>query len=181
MQDEKRSFLKNLVGFSLMTWITFALGFIASPIATRVFDPDELGKINFFTSYASLAGSVCYLGLDQAFARFYREPPGGLSSGRMLSFCVLSSLGFGVVVVLGCLPWWGPISAQVTGAADASVFACLAAYCFAMVAYRYLSLCYRMEQDAKSYTVQGVIYALLTKLAYVSAGLASAESARPFG
>ncbi len=175
-QDSKRGFIKNMLGFSLMTWISFALGFIASPIATRVFDPTELGKINLFTSYASLVGSVCYLGLDQAFVRFYRETPGGLTKERMLTFCTVTSLGFGVVLTLGCLPWWGAISAQVTGTPDMSVYACLVAYCFAMVAYRYLSLCYRMEQNAKSYTIQGVVYALLTKLAYVSAGLASAES-----
>lgn len=178
MQDTKRKFLRNMVGFSLMTWITFALGFIASPIATRVFEQTELGKINLFTTYAALFGSVCFLGLDQAFARFYREPPHGLTSGRMLSFCFTTSLAFAAVATLGCLPWWPQISMQVTGEADVSVYVCLAAYCFAIVAYRYLSLSYRMEQNARSYTVQGVIYALLTKLGYVGVGLVSAQ-ARP--
>lgn len=69
MSNQKHSFLKNMIGFSMVTWISFALGFLSSPIATRLFEPEELGKVNMFFSYTALMGSFCYLGLDQVFVR----------------------------------------------------------------------------------------------------------------
>ena len=76
MDQSKKKFLKNMAGFSMMTWISFLLGFISSPIATRLFVPEELAKFNMFSTYGSLIASACYLGLDQAYVRFFREPPG---------------------------------------------------------------------------------------------------------
>ena len=68
-------FLKNMVGFSMVTWISFALGFIATPISTRLFAPAELARVSMFGTYTSLFCSVCYLGLDQAFVRFFPRNP----------------------------------------------------------------------------------------------------------
>ena len=42
MEQSKLKFLKNMVGFSMVTWISFVLGFIASPIATRLFPTEAL-------------------------------------------------------------------------------------------------------------------------------------------
>lgn len=49
MDQSKKKFLKNMVGFSMMTWISFLLGFLSSPIATRLFVPEELAKFNMFS------------------------------------------------------------------------------------------------------------------------------------
>ena len=62
---KKHEFLKNLIGFSMVTWISFARGFLSSPIATRLFEPGQLGKVNMFFSYTGLMSTVCYLGMDQ--------------------------------------------------------------------------------------------------------------------
>ena len=59
MDQSKKKFLKNMVGFSMMTWISFILGFISSPIATRLFVPEELAKFNLFSTYGSLIASIC--------------------------------------------------------------------------------------------------------------------------
>lgn len=176
MENAKKSFLKNLVGFSMVTWISFAVGFISSPIATRLFLPEELGKINLFNTYATLLGSVCYLGLDQAFVRYFREPPAGSTRRGMLTYCLVTSLGFGLVSSLLLGFGWQSLSVQVMGEADVSVYVCLCVFGMSMVLYRYLSLCYRMEQNAKLYTIQGVVYIVLTKLAYLSVGFGSARA-----
>ncbi|MDD3410210.1 MAG: lipopolysaccharide biosynthesis protein [Eubacteriales bacterium] len=178
MEQSKKSFLKNMVGFSMMTWITFVIGFIASPIGTRLFTPEEMGKINMFNTLASLFGSLCYLGLDQAFVRFFLEPPAGSSRKGLVTFCAATSVGFGVLSSLGLSLGWRAISARVTGTADAGVFVCLCVFSVSNVLFRYLSLCFRMEQNARWYTVQGVLQALLCKIAYLAIGFGDA-SARP--
>ena len=100
MDQSKKKFLKNMVGFSMMTWISFLLGFISSPIATRLFVPEELAKFNMFSTYGSLIASVCYLGLDQAYVRFFREPPGKSTRKSLYTFCTLVPLAFSLVAAL---------------------------------------------------------------------------------
>ena len=157
-----------MVGFSMTTWIAFAIGLIATPIATRLYTTAEMGKLNLFSTYAALFSATCYLGLDQAYVRFFREPPGHSTRKGMLTFCVSSSLVFGVLTVLLCLFGWRGISSLVMKQPDFSVFICLGVYGLCQIQFRFLSLSYRMEQNAKLYTVQGVLQIILTKIAYLA-------------
>ena len=170
MEQSKKTFLKNLVGFSMVTWISFVLGFIASPIATRLFPTEEMGKLNLFNSYAALISSICYLGLDQAFVRFFREVPGKATRKSLYTFCMGVALAFSVATTLVMSFFWRTLSTEIVGAADMGVFVCLGLYSFSLVIYRFLSLCYRMEQNALLYTIQGVMHALFTKIAYLAVG-----------
>ena len=164
MDQSKKKFLKNMVGFSMMTWISFLLGFLSSPIATRLFVPEELAKFNMFSTYGSLIASVCYLGLDQAYVRFFREPPGKSTRKSLYTFCTLV-LSF----------FWRSLSVQVMGTESRSVFVQLCLFSFFLVLFRFLSLSYRMEQNAKLYTIQGVCHVVVTKLAYLAVGFDDAR------
>ena len=62
-KNEAVGFLKKFVGFSVATWVGALLSFIVTPIATRVFDTAELGKINLFQTYITLLMYVGLLGL----------------------------------------------------------------------------------------------------------------------
>ena len=176
MEQSKKHFLKNVVGFSLASWIAFIIGFIAVPISTRLFIPDELGKINMFNNYASLFGALCYLGLDQAFVRFFLEPPGRADRKSLLTFCLTSSLAFSIVSSLLLLFGWRLISTQVMDTPDFGVFVCLFVFSFCTVIFRYLSLIYRMEQNPKLYTLQTVLHIILTKIAYLTIGFTSSNA-----
>lgn len=154
----------------MVTWISFVLGFIASPISTRLFAPEELGKVGLFGSYASLFCSVCYLGLDQAFVRFFREPPDKCDQRALLTFCVSVAAGFALVSSAVLLLFWRSVSAEITGQVDFSVFLCLCIYSFSLIFFRFLSLCYRMEQNPLLYTIQGVTHAVFTRIAYLAVG-----------
>ena len=175
MNLTKTKFLKNLLGFSMVTWVSFLLGFIATPISTRLFEPGELAKVGMFGTYTALICSTCYLGLDQAFVRFFPELPGRLTQRGLLSLCLSITLGFCVLASAVMALFWRPLSAQVAGEADFTVFLCLCLYSLCAVVFRFLSLCYRMEKNALYYTVQGVIYALLTKIAYLTVGFRDAS------
>lgn len=170
MQQSTKRFLKNMVGFSMVTWISFVLGFIASPIATRLFPTQEMGKLNLFNSYAALISSFCYMGLDLAFVRFFGEAPGKATKRSLFTFCLGTAAAFGILSTAILSFFWRSVSAEVVGAADAGVFVCLMVYSFCLVVFRFLSLCYRMEQNALWYTIQGVLHALLTKIAYLAVG-----------
>lgn len=170
MEQSKKNFLKNMIGFSMVTWITFVLGFLSSPISTRLFPTEEMGKLNLFTSYTTLFASFCYLGMDQAFVRFFRDQKDGESKRRLFTFCIAVPLSFALLSALVLSFFWRDISTEIVGRADAGVYVCLVLFSFCGIMYRFLSLCYRMEQNALWYTIQGVLYALVTKIAYLSVG-----------
>ena len=109
----------------MVTWISFALGFIATPISTRLFAPAELARVSMFGTYTSLFCSVCYLGLDQAFVRFFRETPGRMTPRTLLTFCLSVALGFGVVSSAVLLGFWRSLSGEIVGQPDFSIFLCL--------------------------------------------------------
>ena len=125
MSNSKNAFLKNMIGFSMVTWISFALGFLSSPIATRLFEPAELGKVNMFFSYTALMGSVCYLGLDQVFVRFFREPPAGRSKTTLFSFCLGIAVLASLLLTAGLCFFWQRLSIGVGGKPSVGIFVCL--------------------------------------------------------
>ena len=175
MSNQKNAFLKNMIGFSMVTWISFVLGFLSSPIATRLFEPSELGKVNMFFSYTALMGSVCYLGLDQVFVRFFREPPAGRSKTTLLSFCLGIAVLASLVLTAGLCFFWKRLSIGVSGEPSVGIFLCLCIFSLSQILFRFLSLCYRMEQNALLYTIQGVLQVFITKLAYLSMGFTTGK------
>ena len=175
MSSQKNAFLKNMIGFSMVTWISFVLGFLSSPIATRLFEPSELGKVNMIFSYTALMGSVCYLGLDQVFVRFFREPPAGRSKTTLFTFCMGLAVLASLLLTAGLCFFWKRLSIGVSGEPSVGIFVCLCIFSLSQILFRFLSLCYRMEQNALLYTIQGVLQVFITKLAYLSMGFATGK------
>ncbi len=176
MEQSKKSFLKNVVGFSMTTWISFLLGLIATTITTRLFSTAEYGKLSLFSTYVALFSATCYLGLDQAYVRFFRESPGKSDRRGMLTFCTVTSLGFAVLSALLLAFAWRGISSLAMKKPDLGVYVCMAVYGFCQVQFRYLSLNYRMEQNAKLYTIQGVLQVVITKFAYLATAFQDATA-----
>lgn len=135
----------------------------------------EKGKIDMFLTYASLISSICYMGLDQAFVRFFREPSKGTTKKGLFSYCIAVALAFSVISSLLLLFFWDFFTLKITRTNDFTVFICLCIFSFCLVAYRFLSMNYRMEQNARLYTLQGVTYMLVTKVAYLVVGFGSAK------
>ncbi|MCL2859201.1 MAG: oligosaccharide flippase family protein [Oscillospiraceae bacterium] len=66
-------FFKKLTGFSIGPIIGALIGFITIPITTHFVAPTEYGKASMFTLVQTIITMVVYLGLDQAYVRFYHE------------------------------------------------------------------------------------------------------------
>ena len=156
-----------MVGFSVATWISFLLSFFSAPITTRLFVPDEMGRINLFTTFLNLFMMFAYLGLDQAYVRFYNEPPGKNNSRGVFTICTLCSVAFSVVLSAGILLFWNPVSTAITGNAGLIVPLLLSVSILANVLIRFFNLSARMQSKAMLYSVQTILVALAGKLFYV--------------
>lgn len=170
MTESGNSFIRNLVGFSLVSWVSFVLRFVTAPISTRLFDPAVLGKINIFDTYSNLMGILVLIGLDQAFARFYLERPNNRSLGYLFTFCF--SIGYSIlfVVIITALPFREFLSWQLFEETDNLLLSLFFFSVFCTATLRYLNLSYRMERNIKMYTIQGILMTLVSKVLYLGVG-----------
>ncbi len=59
--------------YALGSGIVLLLGFISSPLNTRLFTPEEFGKFSMFNLFSSVLAAIILMGLDQAFVRYFYE------------------------------------------------------------------------------------------------------------
>lgn len=170
MAETGQSFIKKFVGFSLVTWVSFAISFLAAPISTRLFDPSVLGKINIFSTYTNFAGIFVLLGLDQAYARFFNERPCAQSVKYLFTFCVSITYSLVLLFVIVSIPIRGKLSYTIFQEEDNLLLWLFFISVFCSSTLRYLNLTYRMEQNIKMYTIQGILITLASKVLYISVG-----------
>lgn len=115
VSNNSRGFVKRLIGFSSASWISAAISFISTPIITRLFLPQEVGKINLFTTFMVLFQTVSILGLDQAFMRFYNEPPFKINKRTLLGLCIFFSFSMSMICALIVLIFFKEVTTEITG------------------------------------------------------------------
>lgn len=170
MAESGQSFIKKFIGFSIVPWVSFALSFITAPITTRIYDPDVHGKIDMFKTYSSLFGIFVLIGLDQAFARFYNERPNNKGKGYLFSFCFACTYSIIAILFILAIPVRDWLSLTLFDETDNLLLGLLFVSIFCSSSLRYLNLAYRMEQNVKMYTIQGILNVVVTRMLYIVAG-----------
>ena len=170
MAETGKSFVKKFVGFSIVTWVSFVVKFLTAPIATRLFVPEVLGKINIFNTYSNLFGILVMIGRDQAFARFYLERPNNRSIGYLFSFCLGITYALLSVFIILSIPFSSFLSWELFGETDNLLFCLFFLSVFCTATLRYLNLSYRMEKNIKMFTIQGILMTLVSKVLYLGVG-----------
>ncbi|MDD4689388.1 MAG: oligosaccharide flippase family protein [Eubacteriales bacterium] len=177
MSDEQNrttdssTFLKRLIGFSLAAWVNSAISFIAIPIITRIFLPDELGKIYLFITYTNILLSFAYLGIDQAFTRFYHEPCGKNDYKSLLTVCISLSLIICAIIGIAVIICRDYVSNEILGYVSIVVPICLILSIFSEVLLRYMNLSARMRNNVLLYSVQSITITLIGKVSFVVVAL----------
>lgn len=164
---DAKSFIKNMVGFSMSTWIGFVISFFTIPIITRVFDPDAMGKINMFTTVVNLGMTVVLCGLDQTYTRFYYEGIHGRDNRLIFSYSLIVTTILTAVAVLVLSPFRQEIAFEVVGESRSIIFLCLAVCIYATAVLRLYNLNYRMRQDCIRFSIQSLLIVICTKVAYI--------------
>lgn len=163
--------IKRIVGFSIASWINLIVSFFATPVVTKFFIPEELGKINLFTSYANLLIPFVYLGFDQAYVRFFNEPCGKNDKYSLLKICLIMPFVMSIIIGIVILLLGEYFSIQIIGYSNIFVPIFLWLFIFGTVVLRFLNLTSRMENNILLYTIQSVALTLITKLLFVLVAL----------
>lgn len=132
------------------TIISLILGFFNVPIITRMVDPQNFGQFSLFQTYANLILSVLYLGLDQAFVRFYYDGDSNKYRGSLLSACLkipfIISLG---LLIIGFIL---KITDLIPLELDNSSLAFLILFIIVMLIKRFSDLVVRLQFNSKLYS-----------------------------
>ena len=170
------SFVRSLIGFSMSAWVTATISFFAIPIVTYAFLPEELGKINMFITIVNIFMTLAYLGVDQAFTRFYHEPPGKNDNKSLLSLCMIMTLVIFILICAGIIIFGKSLSMTVVGYVTYVVPVAIIISIFSQIILRFLNLSARMEKNIVLYNIQAIISTVLSHLSYVAVAFYSTEA-----
>lgn len=154
--------LKKFIEFALGNGIALVLGFISSPIITRLIMPEEFGKFSMFNTVNNLLLIVVMLGLDQAYVRFFYEE-NEENRGKLLRKTIKYPIIVNIILSILLIISYKPMSKAIIGEYSFFVIVVLIIQNTFSLINRFACLVIRMEQKGKIYSLIQV----LTKLFYI--------------
>ncbi|PEA84136.1 polysaccharide biosynthesis protein [Bacillus pseudomycoides] len=153
---EKNSLLKKFMEYALGSGIVLVLGFISSPLNTRLFTPSEYGKYSMFLLIANVINAIILVGLDQSFVRFFHEEE-SKSRGKLLYATLKIPIIMCLVVCSGIIIFYKSFSYVVFEAYSIQLLVLIVLNNFFMLFNRFSLLVIRMQQKGKMYSLMQIV------------------------
>lgn len=171
-----RDFLSNMMRFSIPTIVSSLIGVFILPLVSRVYPEAEYGYISNYYSIGNLMMGIVTLGLDQAYIRFFNEPPDNTNRNGLFWFSmsvgiIVSIILFSVLNIIGK----GEITEYLFNDQSYVVIITLFLYIISLVVYRLLSINLRFSNRAGEYNLMQVCFILGNRLLFVAAALFSTK------
>ncbi|MGM9680279.1 MAG: lipopolysaccharide biosynthesis protein [Eubacteriales bacterium] len=102
-QKGNRSFFKDFLTLSAGTLVYMIVGFIGTPIITRLVDPVDYGQMSMLTVYSNFGLMACGLGLDQTLLRYFYKDDIHYQRKLVFTCCgfpMLAAALIGILMVL---------------------------------------------------------------------------------
>ena len=145
-----KKYLKSFGAFSIGPIIGAVFSFITIPIITYFISPDEYGRVSMFTLLQNVLGMIAYLGLDQAYIKFYHDEE---NKEKLILQSIFPAICFSVFVSLSVLFFKEPLAVWLYGSTnDMSCVYILIPYLPFFVIERFILIKYRMEQKGLTYS-----------------------------
>lgn len=152
--SEKKSIIQSFVHIGVGTFLNMLIGFITTPIITRLVLPAEYGRLSIFNLYINIAVMVLCLGLDQSLVRYYYKTNDIVYKSILIRKCSLIPFLLSVLVPLLVF-----FSMNLLGVSFefADVWIPLVLGIVGHMIFRYSILVLRLEGKSKSYAKVNVI------------------------
>lgn len=154
---------KNSMIYLIGAFSAAVLGLINTPMLTRAMSTAEYAQYGNLTSFGTLLMSLAYLGLDEAFMRFYHERKESI--GRFIIRCLFAPVLLSVVIGIALIEPNGILSNIIFGQKqNTQILMLCGVYVSLMIIQRLTMLTVRMEENAWNY----VVAELMTKLGFIA-------------
>jgi len=152
----ENNLFKKFMEFGIGSVLTLILGFISSPIITRMISPEENGKFGMFNTVTNLLLVIGMLGLDQAYVRYYYDEEEN-NRGKLLKSCIKLPLIINLLTGILIIMFYKPISNYIVEQESFSVTLLLVINLLVSIISRFALLEIRMKQKAKLYSLLNII------------------------
>lgn len=145
-----KKYLKSFGAFSIGPIVGAVFSFITIPIITYFISPSEYGRVSMFTLFQNVLGMIAYLGLDQAYIKFYHDEE---DKEKLMLHSIVPALSLAVLVSIGVFLFKEPLATWLYGSTeDLSCVYILIPYLPFFVVERFILIKYRMEQKGMLYS-----------------------------
>lgn len=147
----KNNLAKNFMEYALGSGLTLILGFISSPIITRLINPEQFGKFSIFNLFTSILAILLSVGMDQAFVRFFyeeNEESRILLLRKTIKYPLMLSVVFAFIIII----FQKQLSIYLFQEYNVISIILIVINCFVLVINRYGLLTLRMLQNGKMYS-----------------------------
>lgn len=163
--------IKSIFGFSIPTWINAAVGILAVPLVTRLFEPEVLGKFNLFCMYSTILYCIALAGLNQGLLRFYHEPPGRNTSGGLFRMSLTLVMVFSLIIAVIVFVFGKSFSEAIVGEDNPYIIICLVVSVLAAAILNLVNSAYRMQNKLLAYGILTISMHLCAKITFAGAAL----------
>ena len=179
MSNNRVLFFKRFMGFSISAWVNAILSLISTPLITSLFSTADVGKIQLFITIVNLVLNFSYLGIDQAFARFFYEPPEKNNKKTFLGICLGLTGLITLVISVIIFAYGNVISNMILGYVTYIIPVSLCISIFSNVVMRFINLNARMEKSILLFNIQAISITFISNMSYIAVAIhkPSAENA----
>lgn len=149
------SFFKSFTVIGAGTVISMSLGFLTTPVITRLVVPEVYGAFSMYTLYSQIALIVLCLGLDQALVRYYYIQDSVAYRRSLLYECVHRPIVACVFASLLCMAF--SLIGFFNFGFSHSVMLLLCLYSLSQLVYRFSQLLIRLSNNSKLYSILNVV------------------------
>ncbi|MBJ8104409.1 MULTISPECIES: lipopolysaccharide biosynthesis protein [Bacillus] len=157
--SKKNNLFKKFMEYALGSGIVLVLGFISSPLNTRLFTPEEFGKFSMFLLIANIINAIILFGLDQSFVRYFHEEE-AQNRGRLLYSNLKVPLLACFFVCIATVLFYKQMFYKIFGTYSLQLLILLILNNFFMLLNRFSLLVIRMQQKGKLYSTLQVVQKL---------------------
>lgn len=150
---------KKFMEFGIGSILTLLIGFISSPIITRLISPNENGKFSMFTTVGNLILMISFLGLDQSYVRFFYDE-NEENRGKLIKSCMVIPIIVSIAIIGVLLIFYKNISYFIIGEQSFLLIVILGIFLILSIVLRFATLQIRMQQKAKTYSLVNIIQKL---------------------
>ena len=162
-KKNKSGAVSGFLSYFYGNFVVLLLGFIQTPLVTRLMTTDEYGRTGMFETAVSVIYIFAILGMDQAYIRYYYKH--GINRGRLLKQCLGFSLSIVSVLIVLYLIFADRINDYLfgtgAGGGNLDVTVLVAGYTLICVFERYFFLDVRMQQNGRLYSNINIAQKLL--------------------
>lgn len=153
---KKNSVIKNTAWYFGGTIISAILGFINTPLLTRILEPKVYAQYGMLITFTTVLATFIYLGQDEAFMRFFNNRSESYSNylWRCIRIPLLLSLIVGTLLLEP-----SHTLLNIVFDSDLPLLTCvyIEIYVLAIVIQRFLMLTARMEERAANYAFSNIV------------------------